>query len=48
MDACSLYFWLEDSCFIQLFVHAFYTTFTNFSMKYIVMCKVYNGVGGIK
>ena len=26
----------------------FYTTFTNFSMKYLVMCKVYTDVGGIK
>ena len=25
-----------------------YTTFTNLSMKYLVMCKVYTGVGGIK
>ena len=25
-----------------------YTTFTNFSMKYLVMCKVYIDVGGIK
>ena len=25
-----------------------YTTFTNFSMIYIVMCKVYTDVGGIK
>ena len=29
--------------FIQL-----YTTFTNFSMKYHLMCKVYTDVGGIK
>ena len=27
---------------------AFYTTFTNFSMKYLVVCKVYTYVGGIK
>ena len=26
----------------------FYTTFTNFSMKYFVMCKVYTDVGGIR
>ena len=26
----------------------FYTTFTNFSMKYLVMCKVYTDVCGIK
>ena len=25
-----------------------YTTFTNFSMKYLVMCKVYTDMGGIK
>ena len=25
-----------------------YTTFTNFSMKYYLMCKVYTDVGGIK
>ena len=25
-----------------------YTTFTNFSMKFLVMCKVYTDVGGIK
>ena len=26
----------------------FYTTHTNFSTKYLVMCKVYTDVGGIK
>ena len=26
----------------------YYTTFTNFSTKYLVMCKVYTDVGGIK
>ena len=25
-----------------------YTTFTNLSIKYLVMCKVYTDVGGIK
>ena len=25
-----------------------YTTLINFSMKYLVMCKVYTDVGGIK
>ena len=25
-----------------------YTTFTNFNMKYHLMCKVYTDVGGIK
>ena len=28
--------------------NSFYTTFTNLSMKYLVMCKVYTDVGGIK
>ena len=27
---------------------AFYTTFTSFSVKYHLMCKVYTDVGGIK
>ena len=31
-----------------LLYHLFYTTLTNFSTKYIMMCKVYNDVGGIK
>ena len=26
----------------------FYTTLTNFSTKYLTMCKVYTDVGGIK
>ena len=26
----------------------FYTTLTNFSMIYLMMCKVYTDVGGIK
>ena len=26
----------------------FYTTFTNFSMKYLVVCMVYTDDGGIK
>ena len=29
-------------------VNNFYTTLTNFSLKYLVMCKVYTDVGGIK
>ena len=33
---------------ITKFVSWTYTTFTNFSMKYLVMCKVYTDVGGIK
>ena len=32
--------------FPQIFIN--YTTFTNFSMKYHLMCKVYTDVGGIK
>ena len=28
--------------------NSFYTTLTNFSMKYLVMCKVCTDVGGIK
>ena len=31
-----------------LYVISHYTTFTNFSMKYLMMCKVYTDVGGIK
>ena len=30
----------------QVILH--YTTLTNFSTKYLVMCKVYTDVGGIK
>ena len=30
------------------FDYAIYTTLTNFSTKYLVMCKVYTDVGGIK
>ena len=29
-------------------VFIFYTTLTNFSTKYLVMCNVYTNVGGIK
>ena len=29
-------------------INPFYTTLTNFSTKYLVMCNVYTGVGGIK
>ena len=28
--------------------NVFYTTLTNFSTKYLVMCKVFTDVGGIK
>ena len=37
----------NDLADIPFYIHV-YTTFTNFSMKYHVMCKVYTGVGGIK
>ena len=30
------------------FIISHYTTLTNFSMKYLTMCKVYTDVGGIK
>ena len=30
------------------FDNVIYTTLTNFSMKYLVMCKVYTDVGGMK
>ena len=33
--------------FANVLVAWFYTTFTIFSMKYLVMCKVYTDVGGI-
>ena len=29
-------------------IYALYTTLTNFSMKCLMMCKVYTNVGGIK
>ena len=29
-------------------IMVYYTTFTNLSMKYLVMSKVYTDVGGIK
>ena len=29
-------------------INTIYTTLTNFSMKYLMMCKVYTYVGGIK
>ena len=35
------------SCIFQA-CHKYYTTFTNFSMKYLAICKVYTDVGGIK
>ena len=28
--------------------HTLYTTFTNFSMKYLLMCNIYTDVSGIK
>ena len=33
---------------VSLNISLLYTTFTNFSMKYHLMCKVYTDVGGIK
>ena len=33
---------------LQTYTILNYTTFTIFSMKYLVMCKVYTDVGGIK
>ena len=34
--------------FIQAVKISDYTTFTNFSMKYLMMCMVYTDIGGIK
>ena len=33
---------------VKKWYKSFYTNFTKFSMKYLVMCKVYIDVGGIK
>ena len=33
---------------LETTVSRYYTTFTNFSMTYLVMCKVYTDVGGIR
>ena len=33
---------------LQPYTIQLYTTYTNLSMKYLVICKVYTGVGGIK
>ena len=33
---------------LMLLFKTLYTTFTNFSMKYLVMCMVYTDDGGIK
>ena len=35
-------------CIEQLYNKCLYTTLTNVSMKYLMMCKVYTDVGGIK
>ena len=39
---------VESTFLKRLFYISPYTTFTNFSMEYHLMCKVYTGVGGIK
>ena len=36
----------ETQC-IQM-IEIYYTTLTNYSMKYLTMCKVYTDAGGIK
>ena len=38
---------LNYTYFFSLRTIQTYTTFTNLSTKYLVMCKVYTGVGGI-
>ena len=40
--------YVSKDLFIHSCYNSFYTTFTNFSMKYLVMCKVYTNIGGIK
>ena len=48
-DLCSVILHLVSVIFLrkrELFV-SLYTIFTNFSMKYLVMCKVFTDVGGI-
>ena len=39
---------LKTVAFLLQFGILFYTTLTNFSTKYLVMCKVYAGGGDIK
>ena len=36
------------STWVYSYYISLYTTLTNFSMKYLMMCKVYTDVGGIK
>ena len=46
-----LSFWIdEEKNSLQRFfwIYKLYTTLTNFSTKFLVMCKVYTDVGGIK
>ena len=38
----------KENLIFEALYHDFYTTHTNFSTKYLVMCKVYTDVGGIK
>ena len=38
----------KNGCQYLLCAYLFYTTFTNLSTNYLVMCKVYIYVGGIK
>ena len=38
----------EKNRFLYIFIIVFYITLTNFSMKYLVMCKVFTDVGGVK
>ena len=41
--------WMEPAAFDYCFrKNCLYTTFTNLSMKYLLMCKIYTDVGGIK
>ena len=39
---------IEVRMFFSIFDMNIYTTFTNFSMKYLLICKVYTDVGGMK
>ena len=44
---CGNFFTLGKNRCLSFIVNH-YTTLTNFSMKYLVVCKVYTDVGGIK
>ena len=48
MSFHTVVFQLRDGRFRFKNNTSLYTTFTNFSMKYHLMCKVYTDVGGIK